>query len=196
MIASDWVVGISVVVGEQGPLVRGAGLPVPPDRGGQGQQPLGDTDGDAGPGSSPGAFQPELVFEGVEGALDPLAPATQRAQPVGLVGTVGAQQGRAVGGDQLLELPAGEPLVAQDEQSWPQPGALVVQHGGDHLALAQPGTWQATGRPQCVTGRSRGRSWSSMAATTSRSPSLGLARHQATGRPSGVASTYRRKPQK
>src|SRR4029453_4972556 len=162
MIASDWVVGISVVVGEQGPLVRGAGLPVPPDRGGQGQQPLGDTDVDAGQGSSPVAFQPELVFEGVEGALDPLAPATQRAQPVGLVGTVGAQQGRAVGGDQLLELPAGEPLVAQDEQSWPQPG----------------------------------RSWSSMAATTSRSPSLGLARHQATGRPSGVASTYRRKPQK
>src|SRR4029453_5426451 len=83
MIASDWVVGISVVVGEQGPLVRGAGLPVPPDRGGQGQQPLGDTDVDAGQGSSPVAFQPELVFEGVEGALDPLAPPTQRAQPVG-----------------------------------------------------------------------------------------------------------------
>src|SRR5512132_889337 len=63
MIASDWVVGISVVVGEQGPLVGGAGLPVPPDRGGQGQQPLGDTDVDAGQGSSPVAFQPELVLE-------------------------------------------------------------------------------------------------------------------------------------
>src|SRR6266508_6874998 len=70
------------VVGEQGPLVGGADLPVPPDRGGQGQQPLGDPDVDAGQGSSPVAFQPALVLEGVEGALDPLAPATQRAQPM------------------------------------------------------------------------------------------------------------------
>jgi hypothetical protein len=161
MIASDWVVGFSVVVGEQGPLVGGADLPVPPDRGGQGEQPLGDPDIDTGQGASPVAFQPKLVFEGVEGALDPLPPATQRAQPMRLVSTVGTHQDGAVGGDQLLELPAGEALVAQDEQPWPQPGALVVQHGGDHLALAE----------------------------------FGVARHQATGTPSGVASTYRRKPQ-
>jgi hypothetical protein len=46
-------VGISVVVGEQGPLVGGADLPVRPDRGGQGQQPLGDPDIDTGQGASP-----------------------------------------------------------------------------------------------------------------------------------------------
>src|SRR5215211_8570846 len=104
MIASDWVVGISVVVGEQGPLVGGADLPVPPDRGGQGEQPLGDPDIDAGQGASPVAFQPKLVFEGVEGALDPLPPATQRAMPAWFVGAVRSQQHRAIAGDELLEL--------------------------------------------------------------------------------------------
>src|SRR5215216_2523009 len=162
MIASDWVEGISVVVGDQGTLVGGADLPVPPDRRGQGEQALGDPDPDTGQGPAAVAFQPQLVFEGVKGALDPLAPATQRPQPMRLISPVGAQQDRAIAADQLLELPAGEALVTHD---------------------AQPG-------------RSRGRSWSSMAATTSRSPSLGVARHQATGTPSGVASTYRRKPQK
>ena len=66
-----------------------AGLPVPPDPGGQGQQPLGHPDIDAGQGAAAVPFQSELVFEGIEGALDPLAEAAQRAVPAGLIGPVG-----------------------------------------------------------------------------------------------------------
>jgi hypothetical protein len=62
----------------------------------------------------------------------------------------------------LLEVTPGGAVVAQDDQSWTQPGALVVQHGRDDLALAQ----------------------------------LGVAKHQATGSPSGAAGTYSRKPHK
>src|SRR4249919_3956904 len=99
MIASDWLEELSVVVGDQGALVGGADLPVPPDAGGQGEQPLGDPDIDPGQGPAPVAFQPELVFEGVEGALDPLSPATQRPMPAWLIGTVGTHQDRAIADD-------------------------------------------------------------------------------------------------
>src|SRR5215211_2708363 len=106
MIASESVDGASVVVGDQGSLVSGAELPVPPDRRGQREQPLRDPDPDTGQGAAAVAFQTKLVFEGVEGALDPLAPATQRPMAARLIGTVGTQQHRAMGGDQLLKLPA------------------------------------------------------------------------------------------
>src|SRR4029453_6442132 len=120
MTASDLVVG-SVVVGDQGALVGRADLPVPPDPAGQREQPLGDTDPDAGRGTPAVAFQSELVFEGIEGALDPLPPTAKRPHAVGLVGTVGTQQPGTVLGDQALELPASEALVAQDDQSRTQP---------------------------------------------------------------------------
>ena len=107
-------------------------------------------------------FQSQLVFEGVEGALDPLPDPAQRSMPAWLISTVGAQQRRAIAGDQLLERLPGEALVAQDEQARAQPLALVLQQRGDHLALTE----------------------------------LGVARHQATGSPSGAARTYSRKPQK
>jgi RNA polymerase sigma factor (sigma-70 family) len=58
----------------------------------------------SGQGAAAVAFQAKLVFEGVEGALDPLAPATQRPYSAWLIGTIGTQQDRAVGGDQLLEV--------------------------------------------------------------------------------------------
>jgi hypothetical protein len=80
---------------------------------------------------------------------------------VWFVSAVRPRQGRTIAGDQLLKVTAGEPLVGQDDQPGPQPAALVVQQGRDHLALAQ----------------------------------LGVARHQATGRPSGAASTYSPNPQ-
>jgi hypothetical protein len=54
------------------------------------QQPLGHPDIDAGQGAAAVPFQSELVFEGVEGALDPPADAAQRAVPAGLIGPVGA----------------------------------------------------------------------------------------------------------
>src|SRR5918994_2872335 len=58
----DWLVG-SVVVGDQRALDRGAELPVEPDPGGQGGQPLGDPDPEALDGVGAVAFQAELVFE-------------------------------------------------------------------------------------------------------------------------------------
>jgi hypothetical protein len=93
-----------MVVGDQGAFVGRAGLPVPPDRRGQGEQALRDPDHHSGQGAAAVAFQAKLVFEGVEGALDPLAPATQRPHSAWLIGTIGTQQDRAVGGDQLLEV--------------------------------------------------------------------------------------------
>jgi hypothetical protein len=56
------------------------------------------------------AFQAELVFEGVEDGLDPLADPTQVAEPGRLVGPVGADQPRVRLRDHLLERPAGEAL--------------------------------------------------------------------------------------
>src|SRR4029453_2733366 len=152
MIASDWVARSSMVVGGQGALVGHADLPVPPDRRGQGQQPLGDPDIDAGQGSSLVAFQAELVFEGVEGALDPLAPAAQRPVPAWFISPVGTQQDRAIAGDQLLKVPAGKALVGHDDQPRPQPPTLVVQHGRDHLTLAEFGVGQAPGNREAIGG--------------------------------------------
>src|SRR5512132_3108089 len=128
MIASDWVVG-SVVVGDQGALVGCTDLPVPPDPTGQGEQPLRDPDPDAGQGAAAVPFQPKLALEGLEGALDPLADTAQRPNPPGLVRAVGAQQHRAVPGDDLLELPPREPLVADQEQPRTQPATLVPLGG-------------------------------------------------------------------
>ena len=96
-----------MVVGDQGALVGRVDLPVPADPGGQGEQTLGDPDPDPGQGAAAMALQPELVFEGVEGALDPRPPTAQRAVPVGLVGAVGTQQRGATTSDQLLEVLTG-----------------------------------------------------------------------------------------
>src|SRR5215213_1155121 len=89
----DWLV-VSVVVGDQGALDRGAELPVEPDRGGQGGQPLGDAGPQAVDGVGAVAFQAELVFEGVEDRLDPLADPAQVAEPVRLITAVRAGQPR------------------------------------------------------------------------------------------------------
>src|SRR5919201_4475434 len=121
MIASDWAGEVLVVVGDQGALVGRADLPVPPDRAGPGEQPLGAADVDAGQGTAAVAFQAKLVLEGVEGALDPLPDPAQRPHPAGLVGAVRSQQPRAVLGDQPFEVATSKVLVDQDEQARPQP---------------------------------------------------------------------------
>src|SRR6266540_1278556 len=149
MIASNWVVG-SVVVGDQGALVGRAGLPVPPDPSSQGEQPLRDPDPDPLRGAAAVMFQAELAIEGAEGALDPLADAPQRPNPALLVGPVGAQQPRHVLADELVELAAGEALVADQQQAWAQPGTLVVEQGRHDLTLAQLGAGQAPGDGKAV----------------------------------------------
>src|SRR5215218_10254137 len=82
---SDWVDGGSVVIGEQGPFVLDVELPVEPDRGGQGEQPLADADPDPAQGAATVLLQPKLVFEGVDDRLDPLAHPTQRPEPARLI---------------------------------------------------------------------------------------------------------------
>jgi hypothetical protein len=138
-----------VVVGDQGALVGGTDLPVPPDAGGQGQQSLGDSDPDSGQGPAAVLFQAELTLEGLEGALDPLPELAQGALPGWLISAVGSQQPGPVGGDHLVELAAGEALIGQDDQARTQSSALVVQQGGHDLTLAQLGGGQdqATGSP-------------------------------------------------
>src|SRR5829696_10342638 len=98
MIASDWEVETLMVVGEQGAFGGGAGLPVPPDRRGQGEQPLCDSDEHAGQGAAAVAFRAKLVFEGVEGALDPLPPVAQRPMPVWLISPIRPHPARAIAG--------------------------------------------------------------------------------------------------
>jgi hypothetical protein len=127
-----------VVVGDQGALVGRVVSQFTRSRR-PGRASVGRPGPDPGQGAAAVAFQPKLVFEGVEGALDPLGPAAQRAVPVRFVLAVRAQQPGAIAGDQLFELAAGDSLVGQDDQP----------------------------------GRSRCRSWSSNAATTSRSRAWG-----------------------
>lgn len=102
-----------MVVGDQAALDRSVELPVPPDAGGQGEQPLGDPDPDALDGVGAVAFQAELVVEGVDDRLDPLAHPAQVAEPGGLVAAVGSSQDRAQLPDNRVELAAGQPLSAR-----------------------------------------------------------------------------------
>ena len=65
--------GSSVVVSDQRPGDRSAGLVVVPDRGGHGQDALGDPDGDSFEGAAAVGFEVELAFEGVVDRFDELA---------------------------------------------------------------------------------------------------------------------------
>ena len=62
-----------MVIGDQRPGDRGAGLVVVPDGGGHGQDALGDADGDALEGAPAVGFEVELALEGVVDRFDQLA---------------------------------------------------------------------------------------------------------------------------
>jgi hypothetical protein len=151
-----------VIVGGKGAGGFGAELPVEPDGGGQGQQPLRHPGMDPWAGPAAVALQAELVFEHTDDRLDPLPNRSQAAEPVGLVAAVGALKVGAEGVDLRLEQLAGNALVADDDQ---------------------PGKVEAVGPT------------ASSASATSRSPRVGLARHQATATPSTVHSKYSFRPQ-
>src|SRR2546423_7630863 len=129
----------STVEGDQRPLDGFAAGPVVQDAGGQGQQPLGYPGVDARGGPAAVAFQVQLAFEGVVDRLDPLPDPADRSVPGRLVAPVRPDQAQPVpGGDQILEIPAGEALVPDQYQPRAQrPGAGGVrgQLPGD-LALA------------------------------------------------------------
>src|SRR3982751_6556551 len=69
----------SVVVGDQGSHDRLAGVPVVPDRGGQGEDALQDPDGDAGDGAAAVLFEVELALEGLVDRFDALPYGTEQA---------------------------------------------------------------------------------------------------------------------
>src|SRR5258707_2200290 len=69
---------LSVVVGGQGSHDRLAGVPVVPDRGGQGEDALQDPHGDAGDSAAAVLFKIELAFEGVVDRFDSLSYGAQQ----------------------------------------------------------------------------------------------------------------------
>src|SRR4051812_44419262 len=77
----------SVVVGGQGSHDRLSGVPVVPDRGGQGQDALQDPDGNAGDGASAVLFEVELALK--VSLTDSMLWRTARSRPPpGRVGSV------------------------------------------------------------------------------------------------------------
>src|SRR5579875_3784247 len=95
-----------------------------------------------------------------------------------------------------------DPLADAAEVAEAAAFVLAVGAGQQHTGLlagvafdVPPG--QALSASAIIPGRSapRWRAWARSSAATSRSPILGPARHQATGIPSPVASTYSFRPQ-
>src|SRR5919201_484876 len=154
MIDSDWLVGGSVVMGEKGAFVGDPELPVDPAGWGQGQQPLADADEDPAQGAAMVLFQPELVLEGVDDRLDPLAHAAKRPEPARLVLAVRTDQPGAQLAEVLVERPAGKALVGQDDRARRQRllvGGIIHQRLGD-LALAKAGGGQTPADRHAVGG--------------------------------------------
>src|SRR5918995_854413 len=152
MVDSDWVDGGSVVIGEQGPLVLDLELPVAPDGGGQGEQALADADEDSAEGAAMVLFQAELVFEGVDDRLDPLAHPAQRAEPARLILAIRTNEAGAQRTEVALEGPTGKPLIGQDDRARRQgmlAGSVIQQRLGD-LALTKLGGGQAPGDRHAV----------------------------------------------
>jgi hypothetical protein len=92
MTDSERSLGDSMVVGNQGTLLGGADLPVPPDPGPKCQQPLGDPRHNPGRSTAAVIFERELPFKGVDDALDPLADRAQGAVASRLILAIGAEQ--------------------------------------------------------------------------------------------------------
>src|SRR5215831_17019723 len=100
----------SVVVGDQGALVRGIDEPVVPDAGVEGEQALSDPYEDAKVGAPAVLFEPELALEGVVDRLDALPDPAQLAVAARLVAPIRSDQDGCQFADEFLELPAGVSL--------------------------------------------------------------------------------------
>ena len=138
----------AVIVGDQRPPDQGTGSPVVPDAGGQGRQPLGDPGVEAFGGAAAVAFEVELAFEGVVDRFDPLPDPADRSMAGRLVAAVRPDHAQAEpGGDQLLEVPAREPLVPDQGQPRAQRAGAggVRQQLCGRLAFADLGIGQAPG---------------------------------------------------
>src|SRR5215217_8812609 len=108
--------GSSVIVGEQGPGGRLAGVVVVPDRGGQGEDALQYPHDDTCRGVAAVVFQVELALEGLVDRLDDLPQRAEqvRAGPLGLALAGRAQQPYAQPSQTGLELAAVVVLVGDE----------------------------------------------------------------------------------
>src|SRR6266542_6202347 len=109
----------SVVVRDQRALVRGADEPVVPDAGVEGDQTLSNPHEDAQVGPAAVLFEPELALEGVVDRLDALPNPAQLAVASALIAPIRSDEDGLQFADEVLELPAGVPLVGHDEQAGP-----------------------------------------------------------------------------
>jgi hypothetical protein len=84
-----------VVVGDQGSSDRGADLPVVPDAGVKGEEPLDDAGPETCGDAAAVAFEAELVLQGPDDGLDALSePVRERARLL-LVFAGGTDQGQS-----------------------------------------------------------------------------------------------------
>src|SRR5919202_677 len=150
MIDSDWLGGMSVVVGDQRARGRGPQLPVEPDGCSQGQQPLSDPDLNPGRGAAAVLLQAQLALEGVDDALDPLANRPQTPETGWLIAAVGPHQQRPKVGHMPVHLGAGQSLV--HDEDLPGSQAAAVQQGLGDLAFAELGAGQAPGDRAAISG--------------------------------------------
>jgi hypothetical protein len=100
-------------------------------------------------------FQAELVFEGVDDRLDPLAHPAQRAEPARLILAIRTNEAGAQCIEVALEGPTGKPLIGQDDRARRQgmlAGSVIHQHLGDRTLTKLRGG-QAPGDRHAVRGR-------------------------------------------
>src|SRR5438477_8168804 len=131
----------SVVVRDQRALLWGVEEPVVPYAGVEGEQALSNPDEDAEVGPAAVLFEPELTLEGVVDGLDALPDPAQLAVASALVAPIRSDKDGRQFADEVLELPAGVPLVSHDEQA--RPWRRVLQHGLGDLSIAEFGVGQA-----------------------------------------------------
>src|SRR6266545_6093417 len=98
--------GVLVVVGDQGTLDRGADLPVEPDRGVEGEQPLHHARPQPAGDTATRAVQAELVLQRPDDRLHTLAQPVREDPWVGLVGAGRAHHGKVQAGQGNLEVAA------------------------------------------------------------------------------------------
>src|SRR3974377_1465719 len=100
----------SVVVGDQGALVRSVDDPVVPDAGSEREQALSDPDEDAEVGAPAVLFEPELALECVVDGLDARADPAQLAEACAFIASIRSEEDGRQFADEVVELPAGVPL--------------------------------------------------------------------------------------
>ena len=131
--------GSSVIVSVEGTLDRRVDLPVMPDAGVEGEQPLHDAGPQSGWDAAAMAFEAELVLQRPDDRLDPLAqPVREGAgSRLVLIGTSGLPVLCEMhdAGDLLRQQPAGEHLF--------RPGREVLTQ--DRALAGSPGGWTADG---------------------------------------------------